>query len=187
PPVRVAAAWAESMSGLGYSRYVAQGGDVGAAVTHGLGQLAPDGLIGIHTNLFFPALAGAMPEETEEEKAAAAQIGEFRATGFGYFIEQANRPQTIGYALLDSPAALATWMADHDTDAYYKIASAFVDNKPSGGLTRDHLLDNVTLYWLTSTGASASRSYWESSRPATGAPPPVNVPFAFTTFPGEIW
>jgi pimeloyl-ACP methyl ester carboxylesterase len=185
PPVRVAAAWAELMSRLGYTRYVAQGGDVGAAVTHGMGQLAPDGLIGIHTNLFYPALAGAMPEDTDEEKASAAQIAEFRATGFGYFVEQANRPQTIGYALLDSPIALATWLADHDTDAYYKIASAFVDDKPSGGLTRDHLLDNITLYWLTGTGASAARSYWE--RAAAGKPAPVTVPFGFTTFPGEIW
>src|SRR5262245_51173756 len=92
PPTRVAKAWAELMERLGYARYVAQGGDVGAAVTHGMGQLAPEGLIGIHMNLFYPALAGAMPEETEEEKAAAAQIGEFRATGFGYFVEQANRP-----------------------------------------------------------------------------------------------
>ena len=186
PPTRVAKAWAELMERLGYARYVAQGGDVGAAVTHGMGQLAPDGLIGIHTNLFYPALAGAMPEETEEEKAAAAQIGTFRATGFGYFIEQANRPQTIGYALLDSPIALAAWLADHDTDAYYKIASAFVDDEPSGGLTRDHLLDNITLYWLTGTGASAARSYWERGA-VDQTPPPVTIPFAFTTFPGEIW
>jgi len=185
PPTRVAKAWAELMKRLGYTRYVAQGGDVGAAVTHGMGQLAPDGLIGIHTNLFYPALAGAMPEDTDEEKASSAQIAEFRATGFGYFVEQANRPQTIGYALLDSPIALAAWLADHDTDAYYKIASAFVEDKPSGGLTRDHLLDNITLYWLTGTGASAARSYWE--RAAAGQPAPVTVPFAFTTFPGEIW
>jgi hypothetical protein len=185
PPTRVAKAWADLMGRLGYTSYVAQGGDVGAAVTHGMGQLAPDGLIGIHTNLFYPALAGAMPEDTEEEKAAAAQIATFRASGFGYFVEQANRPQTIGYALLDSPAALAAWLADHDTDAYYKIASAFVDDKPSGGLTRDHLLDNITVYWLTATGASAARSYWE--RAAGGPAASVTVPFAFTTFPGEIW
>jgi pimeloyl-ACP methyl ester carboxylesterase len=185
PPTRVAKAWADLMSGLGYRRYVAQGGDVGAAVTHGMGQLAPDGLIGIHTNLFYPALAGPMPEDAEEEKAAAAQLADFRASGFGYFVEQANRPQTIGYALLDSPVALAAWLADHDTDAYYKIASAFVDDKPSGGLTRDHLLDNITLYWLTATGASAARSYWE--RAAAGPASSVMVPFAFTTFPGEIW
>ena len=189
PPTRVAAAWAELMRLLGYSRYVAQGGDVGAAVSHGMGQLAPEGLLGIHTNLFFPALGGVMPQETDEERAAAAQIATFRATGFGYFAEQAGRPQTIGYALLDSPVALAAWMADHDTDAYYKIARAFVDENPSGGLTRDRILDNITLYWLTRTGASAARSYWEGAQPgaADGTPPPMKLPFGFTTFPGEIW
>jgi pimeloyl-ACP methyl ester carboxylesterase len=128
PPVRVAKAWAGLMQRLGYDRYVAQGGDVGAAVTHGMGLQAPDGLVGIHTNLFFPALAGAeLPEETDEEKAGRAAIDVFKAGGFGYFLEQATRPQTIGYAILDSPIALAAWLADHDTDAYYKIASAFVD------------------------------------------------------------
>jgi pimeloyl-ACP methyl ester carboxylesterase len=194
PPVRVAKAWAELMQRLGYEHYVAQGGDVGAAVTHGMGLQAPDGLVGIHTNLFFPALAGAeMPEETEEEKAARAQIDVFKAGGFGYFIEQATRPQTIGYALLDSPVALAAWLADHDTDAYYKIASAFVDDKPSGNLTRDHLLDNITLYWLTGTGESAARSYWEGgpnypqADAAPASPSEVSLPVGFTSFPGEIW
>ena len=194
PPVRVAKAWAELMQRLGYDHYVAQGGDVGAAVTHGMGLQAPEGLIGIHTNLFFPALAGPMPTDTEEEKAAAAQLADFRSGGFGYFIEQATRPQTIGYALLDSPVALATWLADHDTDAYYKIASAFVDDNPSGNLTRDHLLDNITLYWLTGTGESAARSYWEGGPnyphgddAAPAAPTTVSLPFGFTVFPGEIW
>ena len=115
----------------------------------------------------------------------------FRATGFGYFLEQATRPQTIGYALLDSPVALAAWMLDHDTDSYYKISRAFVDGQPSGSLTRDHILDNITLYWLTGTGASAARSYWESGRAqalaAGQAPPPVSLPVGFTTFPGEIF
>ena len=194
PPVRVAKAWAELMHRLGYEHFVAQGGDVGAAVTHGMGLQAPDGLIGIHTNLFFPALAGAeMPETTEDEKAARAAIEVFKAGGFGYFLEQATRPQTIGYALLDSPVALAAWLADHDTDAYYKIASAFVDDKPSGNLTRDNLLDNITLYWLTGTGESAARSYWEGGPNYPGddaAPTPptqVSLPVGFTTFPGEIW
>ena len=194
PPIRVAKAWAELMQRLGCTRYVAQGGDVGAAVTHGMGLQAPEGLIGIHTNLFFPLLAGAaMPKDTEEERAAHAAMDTFKATGFGYFIEQATRPQTIGYALLDSPIALAAWMADHDTDAYYKIASAFVDDKPSGNLTRDHLLDNITLYWLTGTGESAARSYWEGGpnypKDAGASPSPtvVSLPVGFTTFPGEIW
>ena len=115
---RVAQAWAKLMSRLGYSRYVAQGGDVGAAVTDTMGRQAPKGLIGIHTNLFVPGLAGgSFPRETEEERAAAAAGAAFRATGFGYFLEQTTRPQTIGYALLDSPVALAAWMLDHDTDS----------------------------------------------------------------------
>jgi pimeloyl-ACP methyl ester carboxylesterase len=188
---RVAQAWPELMRRLGYTRYVAQGGDVGAAITDAMGRQGPQGLVGIHTNLFVPGLAGGtFPQETEEEKAAAAAGAAFRATGFGYFVEQATRPQTIGYALLDSPVALAAWMLDHDTDSYYKIASAFVDNKPSGNLTRDHILDNITLYWLTGTGASAARSYWESGQAqaaaAGQAPPPVSIPVGFTTFPGEI-
>ena len=110
-------------------------------------------------------------------------------TGFGYFLEQATRPQTIGYALLDSPLSLAAWMLDHDTDAYYKISRAFTGGQPSGGLTRDHILDNITTYWLTGTGASAARSYWEHGRaqaPAAGqAPPEVKLPVGFTVFPGE--
>jgi pimeloyl-ACP methyl ester carboxylesterase len=188
---RVAQAWGVLMPRLGYTRYVAQGGDQGAAVTDLMGRQAPAGLVGIHTNLFVPGLSGgSFPKNTEEEKAAAQQGANFRATGFGYFLEQATRPQTIGYALLDSPVALAAWMLDHDTDAYYKIASAFVDDKPSGNLTRDHILDNITTYWLTGTGASAARSYWESgqatARAGGQAPPPVKVPVGFTAFPGEI-
>jgi pimeloyl-ACP methyl ester carboxylesterase len=188
---RAAQAWGQLMPRLGYSRYVAQGGDVGAAITDLMGRQGPPGLIGIHTNLFVPGLAGGdFPKNTEEERAAVQQGATFRATGFGYFLEQTTRPQTIGYALLDSPIALAAWMLDHDTDSYYKIASAFVDGKPSGNLTRDHILDNITMYWLTGTGASAARSYWESgqatARAAGQAPPPVKVPVGFTAFPGEI-
>src|SRR6266576_3389694 len=122
---RTARAWAELMHRLGYTRYVAQGGDVGAGVTDAMGRLALEGLIGIHTNLLVPALSDTMPTDTDEERAAAAQIATFRQSGNGYFVEMATRPQTIGYALLDSPVALAAWMLDHDTDAYYKIASAF--------------------------------------------------------------
>jgi pimeloyl-ACP methyl ester carboxylesterase len=189
---RTARAWAQLMLRLGYTRYVAQGGDVGAGVTDAMGRQEPEGLIGIHTNLLVPALSGAMPTATDEERAAAAQIATFQQSGNGYFIEMATRPQTIGYALLDSPVALAAWMLDHDTDAYYKIASAFVDGQPSGNLTRDHILDNVTLYWLTGTGASAARSYWEAygaDAPAAGRQPlpPPPIPVGFTTFPGEIW
>jgi pimeloyl-ACP methyl ester carboxylesterase len=189
---RTARAWAELMRRLGYSRYVAQGGDVGAGVTDAMGRQAPEGLIGIHTNLLVPALNGPMPTDTDEERAAAAQIATFQQSGNGYFVEQSTRPQTIGYALQDSPVALAAWMIDHDTDAYYKIARAFVDGQPSGNLTRDHVLDNITTYWLTGTGASAARSYWEAYGPdapgAGGQPlPPQPIPVGFTTFPGEIW
>ena len=190
---RVGRAWAELMRRLGYSRYVAQGGDVGAGVTDAMGRQAPEGLLGIHVNLLVTALGSTLPGDTEEERAALDAIATFRASGFAYFLEQATRPQTIGYGLLDSPAALAAWMLDHDTDAYYKISRAFVDGQPVGNLTRDHVLDNITLYWLTGTGASAARSYWESYGPdapaAAGgqAPPPVSLPVGFTTFPGEIW
>jgi pimeloyl-ACP methyl ester carboxylesterase len=191
---RIAKAWAELMHRLGYTRYVAQGGDVGASVTDQMGRQAPEGLLGIHMNLLVTTLSGApLPENTEEERAAREAINTFRASGFGYFLEQATRPQTIGYALLDSPVALAAWMLDHDTDAYYKIYHAFVDGEPSGNLTPDHILDNITLYWLTGTGASAARSYWENGQAAAHAaasgqaPPPVSLPVGFTTFPGEIW
>jgi len=189
---RTARAWAELMRRLGYSRYVAQGGDVGAGVTDAISRQQAAGLIGVHTNLLVPALNGPMPTNTDEERSAAAQIATFRQTGNGYFVEMASRPQTIGYALLDSPIALAAWMIDHDTDAYYKIAGAFVDDNPSGNLTRDHILDNITLYWLTGTGASTARSYWEAygaDAPAARLQPlPAStIPFAFTTFPGEIW
>ena len=189
---RTARAWAELMRRLGYDRYVAQGGDVGAGVTDSMGRQQPAGLIGIHTNLLVPALNGPMPTTTDAEREAAAQIGTFRSSGNGYFVEMSTRPQTIGYALLDSPIALAAWMIDHDTDAYYKIASAFVDGRPSGNLTRDHILDNITLYWLSGTGASTARSYWEAYGPDAPAArvkplPASNIPFAFTTFPGEIW
>src|SRR5580765_3409942 len=188
---RTARAWAELMRRLGYTRYVAQGGDVGAGVTDAMSRQAPEGLLGVHTNLLVPALNGPMPTETDEERAAAAQIATFGKSGNGYFVEMATRPQTIGYALLDSPIALAAWMIDHDTDAYYKIASAF-GGKPSGNLTRDHILDNITLYWLTGTGASAARSYWEAYGPDAPAAsqqplPATAIPFGFTTFPGEIW
>jgi pimeloyl-ACP methyl ester carboxylesterase len=191
---RTARAWAELMQRLGYTRYVAQGGDVGAGVTDAMGRQAPEGLLGIHMNLLVTTLAGGpLPSESEEERAALDQTNTFKTSGFGYFLEQATRPQTIGYALLDSPVALAAWMLDHDTDAYYKISSAFVDGEPSGNLTRDHILDNITLYWLTGTGASAARSYWENGQAqaaalaAGQAPPEVSLPVGFTQFPGEIF
>ena len=156
---------------------------------------APDGLVGIHVNLLAGALGivDQLPAETEQERAAHAALKTFTTDGFGYFLEQSTRPQTIGYSLLDSPVGLAAWMLDHDTDSYNKISRAFVDGEPVGNLTRDNIVDNITLYWLTGTGASAARWYWEFGRfvaaatAAGQAPPPVAVPVGFTTFPGEIW
>ena len=192
-PARTAQAWAELTHGLGYTRYVAQGGDVGASITDAMGRQAPEGLLGIHMNLLVTTLGATTPPpgDTEEERAALDATKTFTTSGFGYFLEQATRPQTIGYALLDSPVALAAWMLDHDTDSYYKISHAFVDGEPAGNLTRDHILDNITVYWLTGTGTSAARSYWESGRAqalaAGQAPPEVSIPVGFTTFPDEIF
>ena len=189
-PGHIARAWAELMHRLGYTRYVAQGGDVGSSVTDAMGRQAPEGLLGIHLNLLLAVLTGSpTPAETEAERAALTALGTFAASGNGYFIEQATRPQTIGYALLDSPVALAAWMIDHDTDSYGKISRAFLDRQPAGHLTRDRILDNITLYWLTGTGTSAAREYWETGQAlASGqTPPAVSVPVGFTTFPGEIW
>ncbi|MDQ5812660.1 MAG: epoxide hydrolase [Actinomycetota bacterium] len=192
---RTARAWAELMDRLGYTRYVAQGGDLGAIITDVMGRQAPEGLLGIHMNLLVTTLGAPTPPpgNSEEERAALDAINTFTTSGFGYFLEQTTRPQTIGYALLDSPVALAAWLLDHDTDSYYKISRAFVDGEPVGNLTRDNIVDNITLYWLTGTGASAARWYWELGRAqaaaqASGqAPPAVSVPVGFTTFPGEIF
>jgi pimeloyl-ACP methyl ester carboxylesterase len=192
---RIARAWATLMKRLGYTRYVAQGGDVGADVTDAMGRQAPEGLLGIHVNLLTGALgiADRLPAKSEQERAARDAVAAFKATGFGYFLEQSTRPQTIGYSLLDSPIGLAAWMLDHDTDSYYKTSRAFVDDKPVGNLTRESIVDNITLYWLTGTGASAARWYWEFGQvlaaaiAAGAAPPPVRVPVGFTTFPGELW
>ena len=192
---RIGRAWAELMDRLGYTQYVAQGGDVGAAVTDAMGRQAPQGLLGIHINLLVASLGleDQLPAESKQERAAHEAIKTFTTDGFAYFLEQATRPQTIGYSLLDSPVGLAAWLLDHDTDSYYKISSAFVDGEPVGNLTRESIVDNITLYWLTGTGASAARWYWETGRAqaaakaAGQAPPAVSVPVGFTTFPGEIF
>jgi pimeloyl-ACP methyl ester carboxylesterase len=191
---RIATAWAELMRRLGYDRYVAQGGDVGAAVTDAMARQAPQGLLGIHLNLLRTALANSdFPLGTSKEREAMEAVETFKATGFGYFLEQTTRPQTIGYAALDSPVALAAWMLDHDTDSYYKFSRALLGGEPAGNLTREHVVDNITAYWLTGTGASAARTYWENGRAqaaaaaAGQAEPDVKLPVAFTTFPGEIF
>jgi pimeloyl-ACP methyl ester carboxylesterase len=191
----IGVAWAELMRRLGYTRYVAQGGDVGAFVTDAMGRQAPEGLLGIHLNVLAAAvgLKDQLPAESEQERAAHDAVNTFLTDGVAGVLEQSTRPQTLGYALLDSPVALAAWMLDHDTDSYYKISRAFVDGEPVGNLTRDNIVDNITLYWLTGTGASAPRWFWESGRAqaaagaAGQAPPAVSVPVGFTTFPGELW
>jgi pimeloyl-ACP methyl ester carboxylesterase len=192
---RIARAWVVLMNRLGYTRYVAQGGDVGALVTDVMGRQAPEGLVGIHLSLLAaaPFIVDQLPANSAQERAAHGALAAFTTDGFGYFQEQVTRPQTIGYSLLDSPVGLAAWMLDHDTDSYYKISRAFLDGKPAGNLTRDHVLDNITLYWLRGNGASAARWYWETgraqaaARAAGVAPPPVAVPVGFTTFPDELF
>jgi pimeloyl-ACP methyl ester carboxylesterase len=190
---RIGVAWAELMRRLGYTRYVAQGGDVGSAVTDAMARQAPAGLVGVHLNLFLAGLLdpGPWPATSEAERAAVDAVATFTTSGNAYFLEQATRPQTIGYPLLDSPVALAAWLLDHDTDSYYKISRAFLDDEPAGHLTRGRIVDNITLYWLTGTGASAARSYWENgqaeARAAGQAPPEASLPVGFTAFPGEIY
>ena len=188
---RIGQAWAELMNRLGYTRYVAQGGDVGAAVTDAMGRQAPAGLLGIHINLLIASigLGDKLPAASEQERSAHDAVKTFTTSGFGYFLEQSTRPQTIGYSLLDSPVGLAAWLLDHDTDSYYKISRAFLDGDPAGNLTRDNVVDNITLYWLTGTGASSARWYWETAvaQAAGQTPPPTAVPVGFTTFPGEIF
>jgi pimeloyl-ACP methyl ester carboxylesterase len=197
-PDRVAVAWAKLMAGLGYTRYVAQGGDQGAIVTDILARIAPQGLLGVHFNLLtaFPpeiraALFGGapLPQLSEEELTAFKLVAAtFRR---GYFVEMVEHPQTIGYALADSPVGLAAWMLDHDADSYAKISRAFLDGQVTGNLTRDRIVDNITLYWLTNTGASAARLYWELGRliaaSATQPPTSVAIPVAFSVFPGEVY
>ena len=200
-PGHVARAWAELMKRLGYTRYVAQGGDVGSAVTDTMAIQAPDGLAGIHLNflrrpppeLVAPIFAGARePEGLSETERAALQALKAQFMK-GYIVEQSQSPQSVGYSLTDSPTGLAAWILDHDADAYEKISRAFVDGRPAGGLTRDTILDYITLYWLTSTGTSAARMYWESARATAAAaaagrtPPEVSLPVGFTVFPGEIF
>jgi pimeloyl-ACP methyl ester carboxylesterase len=199
-PVRIAQAWDVLMKRLGYASYVAQGGDVGSVVTDAIGRLAPNGLKGIHINLFLSgppelraAIASGAPAPaalTDEEKADYQRRQRIQATGFGYLIEQVNRPETIGHSLADSPVGLAAWMIDHDAISYGHISRLFLEQKPFGAITRDDVLDNITLYWFTNTGASSAWLYWENGRAnaaAAGKPrPDVAVPVAFSAFPEEI-
>jgi pimeloyl-ACP methyl ester carboxylesterase len=195
-PARIAEAWAELMDRLGYTRYVAQGGDQGASITDAMGRLAPDGLLGVHFNLLSSApkelLMAALSPRTVLAHDERAQLGKVISVFMrGYISEMGEHPQTVGYPLADSPLGLAAWMLDHDADSYEKISHAFLDGQPTGGLTRDHVLDNITLYWLTNTPTSAARVYWEESQTTAAAfknpPPHLTLPAAYTVFPDELF
>jgi pimeloyl-ACP methyl ester carboxylesterase len=192
-PIRIAKAWAVLMERLGYDRYVAQGGDWGNAVTEQLALLKPPGLLGIHTNMpatLSPEISKGVqtgdpaPEGlSADEKKAYEILVHFFATGTGYAGEMGNRPQTL-YGIVDSPVGLAAWMIDHDEASYKLIARAFAGNP--GGLSRDDVLDNVTHYWLTNSGISSARLYWESKLGFFDVKG-VELPVGVTVFPDELY
>jgi pimeloyl-ACP methyl ester carboxylesterase len=197
-PVSIAKAWATLMQRLGYTRYVAQGGDWGNAISEVMALQQPPGLLGIHTNMaatvpadVSKALAAGGPPPaglSPDERFAWDQLDDFYKNGLGYALEMNNRPQTL-YAIADSPVGLAAWMIDHDIRSYRMIARAF-DGKPEG-LTRDDVLDNVTLYWLTNTAISSARLYWDTRHnlPAGGFfdVRGVKIPVAVSAFAEEIY
>src|SRR5262245_12236463 len=196
-PPRIARAWATLMQRLGYTRYVAQGGDWGNAVTENMALQQPPGLLGIHTNMpatvpanISKALArGEAPpaDLTPDERNAWNQLDFFNKEGLGYAIEMNNRPQTL-YGIVDSPVGLAAWMIDHDARSQEMIARVF-DGKPEG-LTQDDVLDNVTLYWLTNTAISSARLYWDNAHHPTGGffdPRGIKIPVAVSVFPDELY
>jgi pimeloyl-ACP methyl ester carboxylesterase len=198
-PERVARAWAELMKRLGYTLYVAQGGDWGAIITDILAAQEPPGLIGMHTNM-----AGVVPADVSaalaqnvlgaggpapsglsaEESSTFAQLNTFYTQGIGYGIEMQTQPQTL-YGVADSPIGLAAWMINHDANSYRDIAAAFA-GQPVGNLTRDEILDNITFYWFTNTGVSSARLYWENKLDFFGVKN-VSIPAAVSVFPNEIY
>ena len=192
-PQRIARAWVVLMKRLGYTRFVAQGGDWGNAITEQMALLAPPELLGIHTNM--PATVpddiakslqpgGARPSGlSADEQNAYDQLDFFYKHGLGYAQEMANRPQTL-YGIMDSPAGLAAWILDHDTRSHQLIARVFKGE--SAGLTRDDILDNITLYWVTNTAISSARLYWENKLQFF-QPKKVSIPVAVSVFPDEIY
>jgi pimeloyl-ACP methyl ester carboxylesterase len=197
-PVRIAAAWTSLMQRLGYTNFVAQGGDWGNAVSEVMALQQPPGLLGIHTNMaatlpanISRALAfneAAPADLTAEERRAWDQLSFFYKKGLGYALEMSYRPQTL-YGIVDSPIGLAAWMIDHDDSSEKMIARVF--DGQSEGLTRDDVLDNVTLYWLTNTAISSARLYWDTTQISTGGGffdvRGVNIPVAVSAFPDEIY
>jgi pimeloyl-ACP methyl ester carboxylesterase len=197
-PVSIARAWATLMQRLGYTRYVAQGGDWGNAVSEVMALQQPPGLLGIHTNMAATVPAdvskalsvGAPPPAglSGDEKHAWDQLDDFYKHGLAYAQEMSNRPQTL-YGIVDSPVGLASWMLDHDIRSYGMISRAF-DGKTEG-LSRDDVLDNVTLYWLTNTAISSARLYWDTTQISTGGGffdvRGVTMPVAVSAFPDEIY
>lgn len=191
-PERIASAWVTLMKRLGYTKYVAQGGDWGAIITDLMGAQAPPGLIGIHTNMAGvvspeidkAAFTGAPPpaDLSADEKRAYDRLVYFYSKGLGYALEMGNRPQTL-YGIADSPVGLAAWILDHDPWSL-ELMARVVDDEPEG-LTLDEVLDNITLYWLTNTAVSSARLYWENKL-AFFAPKNVNIPVAVSVFPEEI-
>jgi pimeloyl-ACP methyl ester carboxylesterase len=199
-PERIATAWTELMRRLGYSQFVAQGGDWGAIITDYMGVHAPAELLGIHSNM-----PGVLPPDvskvlashvagpgeprpsnlTAEESRAYDQLDFLYSKGFGYGLEMGSRPQTL-YGLADSPVALAGWMLDHDRRSYEDISQAFVEGHPVGNLTRDEILDNITLTWLTNTGISSARLYWENKAGFFDVKG-VSTPAAVSVFPHELY
>ena len=192
-PERIARAWDVLMKRLGYDRYVAQGGDWGGQIVDLMGAQAPPGLLGIHTN--FPGavrddvtaavVSGGPPpaDLDDEETRLYEKLKEFWATDVAYALEMGTHPQTL-YGIADSPVGLAAWMLDHDSTSMALIARVF--DGQSEGLTRDDVLDNVTHYWLTNTGISSGRLYWENKLSFFG-PKGVSIPVAVSVFPGELY
>jgi pimeloyl-ACP methyl ester carboxylesterase len=194
-PEHIARAWAVLMERLGYTHFVAQGGDWGAIVTDQMGAQAPTGLLGVHTNMpgavppdIFQTVTAGEPAPSglsSEESRAYEQLNFLYTKGIGYATEMALRPQTL-YGLADSPIALAAWMLDHDAKSYEDISRGIVEEQPVGNLTRDEVLDNITLTWLTNTGVSSGRLYWESKLGFFDVKG-VSVPAAVSVFPRELY
>jgi pimeloyl-ACP methyl ester carboxylesterase len=180
--IRIAKAWGALMQRLGYGRWVAQGGDWGAGVTHALGLVRPTGLIAAHVNWAFVVPEKLPDNPTPEEKATIAGLRSFTGDQVGYFREMATRPQTVGYGLADSPVGQAAWI--------YEKFQAWTDNhgKPEDALSADQMLDNISVYWFTNTAASSARIYWENAREAAAFDfGRIELPMAATMFPREIF